>query len=84
MEWQPIETAPKDGTLIILWNSTKGLNRAYFGSWRVDSSEEHLEDSSLANWFDDSYDDFSLGYSSLPLNPTHWMPLPPPPSKPIG
>ena len=33
-EWQPIETAPKDGTEIILWESRKG--HRWLAFWHVD------------------------------------------------
>ena len=70
MEWQPIETAPKDGRDV--WLFTKDDYPAQFvgsfvddplagGYWR------HAEEL-VAN---------VLGEA----NPTHWMPLPPPPTK---
>lgn len=31
-EWQPIETAPKDGTLVVIWHV--GIDAAVAGSWR--------------------------------------------------
>jgi len=52
------------------------LSRAVFGSWRVDegfSSKEPM-------WLDESYDDYSCGFASNPLEPTYWMPIPPAPT----
>ena len=76
-EWRPIETAPRDGTYVLLW--TPGFNVPRIGSFRVDDGFSGNE-SPL--WLDDSYDDFSCGYASTPLSATHWMPLPPPPGDP--
>lgn len=64
-EWQPIETAPKDGRSILLcWEC--GM---YVGSWRV--GYEHEPQSHRQAWrtVDGSWAD-----------PTHWMPKPTPPS----
>lgn len=67
MEWQPIETAPKDGTRILLVTSSGRPRRIFMGSytdkgswwpWRVDQTNYHINQSDL----------------------THWMPLPPPPA----
>lgn len=74
--WQDISTAPKTGDRLLLWvpraHRWNG-GEAVFGSWRVDGgfsgNEEPL-------WLDESYDDFSCGYSSTPLQPTHWQPEP--------
>lgn len=64
MEWQPIESAPKDGSRVIIYDpdipSEKGIvTEALFDSWRetwTDTVETYLR-----------------------YNPTHWMPLPEPP-----
>jgi hypothetical protein len=65
MTWQPIEGAPKDGTKVDLW------------------AEERVVDAKWLNsdWF------FWCVYGKewlrvLPFyaNPTHWMPLPEPPT----
>ena len=70
--WRDIATAPRDGTDCILWDR----NHARFGSWRVDEGFASKE----PMWLDDSYDDYSSGFASNPLEPTHWMPLPPAPT----
>ena len=63
MSWQPIETAPKDGTVIDLWADGQRLPNCKwrYGGW----SQEYAEHPS-AHF--DIYDE-----------PTHWMPLPEPP-----
>lgn len=78
--WQPIETAPKDRTAILVmrnvWPGTKsgraeecnGHNTAVAAFW-VDSGDE-------GEWV--CYMDAVLD-PILPIDPTHWMPLPPPP-----
>ena len=79
--WQPIETAPRDGTWIMLWR-----NAAKIGTWmpvviaRWDSEEEAF------SWPDDIYDpyhdldganrmiDEGRCFSDL-RNFTHWAPM---------
>ena len=62
--WRPIETAPKDGTTIILANG----ERAGIGFWREFTQSGYP----WRNWF------FNM-LNSQPYAPTHWQPLPPPP-----
>jgi hypothetical protein len=77
-EWKPIDSAPKDGTRVLLatksgWTST--------GRWTEDAmiweGEEH------PHWIHFECDDF---YYSVHLvdadEPTHWMRLPEPPVEP--
>lgn len=64
-DWQPISTAPRDGTEVDLWVIRDGHGERFASaSWDV----------MLGRWFN--------GYLH-PLHrdadPTHWMPLPPPP-----
>jgi hypothetical protein len=64
-DWQPIETAPKDGTKVLFWSSGTG-------DWPI-----------CGRWVDPDGADFSWwGMDKSALgNPTHWMPLPAPPSE---
>lgn len=77
-EWQPIETAPKDGTHVLLhvegyvveaWWDAEGYfydyskDEAAYGKWEVAKLAPH-----------------GCGCCSSELNPPKfWMPLPPPP-----
>ena len=75
MKWQPIETAPKDGSCVLvfpgIWNNTP---------------------CSIARWDDNKYannprpfwrrlDAMGSVSRSLYNPPTHWMPLPEPPTE---
>ncbi len=61
MEWQPIETAPIDGTSVLL---------CYKGGKVSCGEYSDANDFFPAFWFT---------YGEGQCNPTHWMPLPPPP-----
>jgi len=76
-EWQPIETAPRDGTEILLCRAYDAAGKtikplgifAQVAAWWADESDE-------GEW---------VVYCSmvreptLHFEPTHWMPLPDPP-----
>lgn len=67
-DWQPIETAPLDGTQIMLWSSVNG---AIIAQW---SPRPAFWDTGFASEMD--------GDPIEVIDPTHWMPLPkPPPSE---
>ena len=72
--WQPIETAPKDGTAILL--AIAGY-RACLGQW-VDTPRGGKF---VAAEMDDfaSFEDWGNYIEAHDYNPTHWMPLPPSP-----
>lgn len=64
--WKPIETAPKDGTEVLLYWPLEGLgdlhSKIKIGSWHNDAW----------GW----QDRFCRSYTDAP---THWQPLPGPP-----
>jgi hypothetical protein len=62
--WQPIETAPKDGTRFIAWHE----GRSGFFHWQGNDGTNRP-----VGW----RDDFIYVYPEGDLNgPTHWQPLP--------
>lgn len=63
--WQPIETAPKDGSEILLFNS---LGNRHIGRW----GHRYLGDPIHEGW---TWDGKQIGGDV-----THWMPLPAPPT----
>ena len=74
MEWQPIETAPKSALMGQVLTF-----RRYIGE--EDSYPACLE-KRLGPWFQTSrWSPYHEKKKGWPLNvqPTHWMPLPPPP-----
>ena len=73
MEWQPIETAPKDGSFVILGYYGRGsCGGVEVGWWEIPP------DGREAGWYNG-------GFRSLDTraHPTHWMllPLPPEPAE---
>ena len=78
MEWQPIETAPKDGTAVLLWGLWAGEINGPDETPRVDIGQftDGRSDYAGNDWWQlltgDAY--------ACWMQPTHWMPLPPPPA----
>lgn len=71
MNWQPISTAPKDGSEIIVGSVEGGV---FAGFWSdVPNYWGHF------GWFAES-DRAACDATRKPFQPTHWMPLPDPPS----
>jgi hypothetical protein len=68
-QWRTIESAPRDGTRVIV-AYPDFVTEAKYGDYR-------LEDETLNGWhFYDSEDPwYSVGFNDYP-EPTHWMPLP--------
>lgn len=87
MEWKPIETAPKDGTIVLLCGGEPD-------PLHHDSDEDHPERYTRpvtgwwgpeVEWVEENtiwrFCSFDSGIYGEYVNPTHWMPLPPPPSR---
>lgn len=73
-QWQPIETAPKDGRNLWVWDGKQQYVAWHGHDWNMDPDEKKDPE-----WLCGDGDDFSCGYYYLPCDPTHWMPLPTPP-----
>jgi len=71
MKWEPIETAPKDGTAVDLW----------VGGERVSDCEWINNYDGFCRFKDDG--DCGMAWVRVDHEhgtPTHWMPLPQPPT----
>lgn len=81
MDWQPIETAPRDGTDVIAWDKKFGARQTQWRNYGTGSPAKAAYDRGdgprgafvwrepIHNWVQD-------------WRPTHWMPLPDPPETP--
>lgn len=81
-KWQPIETAPKDGTEIIVGMDMATVWVVHVAFWvQVDEDMKLMGDwsDSDTGWW--SYIRGSVTQEKLEgiYEPTHWMPLPKPP-----
>lgn len=78
--WRPIETAPKDGTwVLVTWaenagssGDDEGSQPAVVAQWTTLCNGMTVKGHWQFAWFDGGY------YGHI-YQPTHWMPLPPPP-----
>ena len=74
-EWQPITTAPKDGTAILL---IRDSYQPLVGCWHRSIKPRWIEgeafDKKCSN--PDCWNDY---FKNTEYEPTHWMPLPKPP-----
>jgi hypothetical protein len=73
MKWEPIETAPKNGNTIDVWAGGGRVTDVYWrSSWRGEG------------WHCMAEDDYGNNRWTLVEQehgtPTHWMPLPEPPT----
>jgi hypothetical protein len=73
-EWQPIETAPKEGVSRIDLYGVVGKKGK-----RVPNCYWHRK---AGQWMTDCHDKDGFSFLRLPFKPTHWMPLPEPPKGP--
>lgn len=81
-DWQPIETAPKDGSRLLLTDGkflTVGHWRSYQWAsterWWTDNPVAFLEEDEQSPNYDHSFDEYVT-------EPTHWAPLNAPHDRP--
>ena len=78
-QWQPIETAPKDGQDIIVMYMHIETQVVHAAFWM---SESDCEDTDEVGWWSYEYSEVSRIKLDDWMTPTHWMPLPSPPEVP--
>lgn len=72
--WQPFDTAPEDGSEILVWREDAG----------VFTAEHRPSACECCNWPETCGDELWFSAAGEDLTddlPTHWMPLPPPPGE---
>ena len=74
--WQPIETAPRDGTEILMTNGVDVSSGQWLSEYGGTYDQEGAPN---GDGCDAGWTDWSGG---MQPDPTHWMPLPPPPIEP--
>ena len=65
--WQPMETAPKDGTVVLCWDEFKECDLMWYGI-----IQQWNEPKDILGWM--------YVATNTECHPTHWMPLPKPPA----
>ena len=79
LSWQPIETAPKDGTKILVYKKYSRFGSIVYDDIDLGTNVDahYIE---IAYW---TYYGWRIDAFSPPSNkdPTHWIPLPLPPKK---
>lgn len=68
MEWQPIETVPKDAWVFCFWETRPGLP--------IDADNYAIAQLQTGDTLFIGQD-----YEGYPFLPSHWMPLPDPPCR---
>jgi hypothetical protein len=72
-EWQPLDTAPEDGTRVLFYDPRRGMREGNMPKGYSPGTWTFKQFSPRKAWWTgrEFYDSYT---------PTHWMPLPAPPS----
>lgn len=87
MDWQPIETAPKDGTTVLLYGLIYQEHKSMaVGKWIDESYDELVEVERKGNRVISEWVKQDRGHwdAAGMYDPTHWMPPPAPPDMESG
>ena len=79
MQWQPIETAPRDGTHILVMYIHVSTQCVFNALW-IDHAEG-WNDPEDEGWWSYVYSEVGRSMLNGYRTPTYWMPLPQPPKE---
>lgn len=82
--WRPIESAPKDGRILLLsYVNRAGKRRTIRASWEDEDAIGEWENGDLCDpgWYErsEAHEDATEMIYTVSETPTHWRPLPEPP-----
>ena len=77
--WQPIETAPKDGTWVLAISTPEGRPLSLCHDSSAETFYDWMSDSFFSGGWTDYTNDGPPYHHTTRHEPTHWMPLPPNP-----
>ncbi|HDS1140107.1 TPA: hypothetical protein QDZ75_004184 [Stenotrophomonas maltophilia] len=78
-QWQPIETAPKDGTAILLTNGKDVAEGHWYFEECGTTEHRDLDGRYIDQTESEGYDGWLDWDGGMQPDPTHWMPRPSPP-----
>ena len=81
MQWQPIDTAPKDGSGILLSNGVTVAQGEWLHQEPFIREQRDLDGRYIDQDEFDGFDGWIDWAGGMIPSPTHWMPLPPPPQE---
>jgi hypothetical protein len=73
--WMPIETAPKDGSSVLIYRPEASRQKVMEAYWAMPYEDAPADQC----WWSTPHGATGRGYTILPKAVTHWMPLPPAP-----
>lgn len=80
MNWQPIETAPKDGTLVLIVDESGSMEvSGYIAQW--EKRVEWVRKAKDGDVYREVKDECGYWDTDEITCPTNWMPLPEPPKE---
>lgn len=85
--WEGMDSAPKDGTMVDLWVDDGRHTNAYWGRPHHTCGEAGRYCDccpSYDAWVCADLNHYLTGEEGYADDPTHWMPLPPPPPAVVG
>ena len=79
MDWEPIETAPKDGTRVLIVDGDGNIDLCGYQE-SFYTRQEFVRKAKDGDVYKTITEEDGYWESEITFSPTHWMPLPNPPA----